>query len=68
MSDIVERLRDPAHCNNLFLRRQAADEIERLQAVIDSRPAINAALPESYIRWSQSIYVMEAARADGNPT
>lgn len=36
-------------------------EIERLQRIIDSRPAINAGLPESYIHWSQSIYAMEAA-------
>ena len=43
-------------------------EIRRLQAVIDSRPAINAGLPETYIRWSQSIYAMEAMRAAGqNP-
>lgn len=34
-------------------------EVARLQRVIDSRPAINAALPGSYERWSQSIYVME---------
>lgn len=39
----------------------AKAEIERLQAIIDSRPAINAGLPGTYIRWSQSIYVMEAA-------
>jgi len=41
----------------------AADEIERLQRIIDSRPAINAGLPETYIIWSQSIYAMEAAHA-----
>jgi hypothetical protein len=41
----------------------AATEIERLQRVIDSRPAINAALPESYVLWSQSIYVMESQHA-----
>lgn len=40
-----------------------AKEIERLQRIIDSRPAINAALPESYIQWSQSIYEMEFSRA-----
>lgn len=38
-------------------------EIERLQKVIDSRPAINAALPDSYIKWSQSIYEMEFAHS-----
>lgn len=45
----------------------AADEIDRLQRVIDSRPAINAGLPESYVLWSQSIYVMEFEHATGNP-
>ncbi len=52
----------------------AADRIEaleaerdRLQALLDSRPAINAALPESYIKWSQGIYAVEA-RAALSPT
>jgi hypothetical protein len=48
------------------LRKQLAAlkaEIARLQRVIDGRPAINAALPESYIEWSRSIYAMEFARA-----
>ena len=34
-------------------------ECDRLQTVIDSRPAINAGLPQSYIEWSQSIYLMD---------
>lgn len=38
------------------------DEIARLQRIIDSRPAINAGLPQTYIEWSHSIYQMEAAR------
>lgn len=56
---------------------EAADEIERLtralsearaesdllQDVLDSRPAINAGLPETYIRWSQSIYSGDIVRA-----
>lgn len=37
------------------------DEIARLQRIIDSRPAINAGLPQTYIEWSHSIYQMEAA-------
>lgn len=41
----------------------SANELERLQTIIDSRPAINAGLPETYIHWSQSIYAMEFARA-----
>jgi hypothetical protein len=39
--------------------RHVVRERDRLQRVIDSRPAINAALPESYIEWSQSIYAMD---------
>ena len=39
----------------------ALREIARLQAIIDSRPAINAGLPDTYIAWSQSIYVMETS-------
>lgn len=45
------------------IQHEAAIEIERLQAIIDSRPAVNAALPESYVKWSQSIYEIEAVRA-----
>ncbi len=41
----------------------AADEIERLQRIIDSRPAINAGLPETYIKWSQEIYVTDFVQA-----
>lgn len=37
-------------------------EIARLNRIIDSRPAINAGLPQTYIDWSHSIYHMEAAR------
>lgn len=44
-------------------RIAAEAERERLQALLDSRPAINAALPGSYIAWSQNIYVTEARRA-----
>lgn len=39
--------------------RALREECKRLQAIIDSRPAINAGLPETYIKWSQSIYAME---------
>jgi hypothetical protein len=44
------------------LKRELAEakrEIERLQRVIDSRPAINAGLPESYINWSGQVAAME---------
>lgn len=48
------------------LRREleeARGEAAMLQDIIDSRPAINAGLPETYIRWSQSIYSGDAIRA-----
>lgn len=50
---------------NAILAAKAEVEAERdlLQEIIDGRPAINAALPDSYIRWSQSIYSGEAVRA-----
>lgn len=39
--------------------RRAVNERDRLQRIIDSRPAINAGLVESYITWSQNIYAMD---------
>ncbi|MFA6204522.1 MAG: hypothetical protein WC710_15195 [Gallionella sp.] len=51
-----------AYHNALF---KAADEIDRLQRIIDSRPAINAGLPETYIQWSQGIVQTEIAQAIG---
>lgn len=39
----------------------ALAEIERLQKIIDSRPAINSGLPQTYIYWSQSIYALDIA-------
>lgn len=44
----------------------AADEIDRLQRIIDSRPAINAGLPETYIQWSQGVMQTDIARAIGH--
>lgn len=50
----------------MFERALLAEaEVKRLQHIIDRRPAINAELPHSYIRWSQSIYTVEAARIIG---
>lgn len=60
----IECLPDPLHPSTQIAKRVAV-EIERLQRIIDSRPAINAGLPESYIKWSQSIYEMEAAHVRG---
>lgn len=34
--------------------------VERLQRIIDSRPAINAGLPQTYIDWSRGIYEIDA--------
>lgn len=42
---------------------EACSEVARLQRIIDSRPAINAGLPETYIAWSQRIMRDEATRA-----
>ena len=49
------------------LRRLHA-EVNRLRSIIDSRPAINAGLPATYIEWSQSIYEMDMAHAIANVT
>lgn len=38
---------------------ECAALIRRMQAVLDSRPAINGALPQSYIEWSAKVYTME---------
>ena len=38
-------------------------ERDLLQDILDSRPTINAALPDSYIRWSQAIYSGDSIRA-----
>lgn len=46
---------------------QAERDRDRLQSILDSRPAINAGLPESYVKWSQGIYVVEALHAAGEP-
>jgi hypothetical protein len=78
MDDLVERLRSGRWLGETT-GAKAADRIEaqeaeirslreqvaRLQAIIDSRPAINAGLPESYIKWSQSVMLTEAAQAAG---
>lgn len=44
----------------------AADEIDRLQRIIDSRPAINAGLPETYIQWSQGVMQTDITQAIGH--
>lgn len=47
--------------------RHMAHERDRLQRIIDSRPAINAGLPETYVEWSQSIYAMDFSHATETP-
>jgi len=42
--------------------RKVVAERDRLQRIIDCRPAINAGLPHTYIEWSQSIYALDMAR------
>jgi hypothetical protein len=41
----------------------AAAEIERLQRIIDSRPAINAGLPEPILSGRRGIYATEYVQA-----
>ncbi len=38
-------------------------EVERLQGVLDSRPAINAGLEEAYTNWSRLVYSADMAQA-----
>ena len=47
-------------------QESAAGEVDRLQRIIDSRPAINAGLPETYIQWSQSVMKADIAQAIGH--
>jgi hypothetical protein len=80
MDDLVKRadychehgLFDAVEAGNYVTYADLAAEIRRLrerearlQAIIDSRPAINAGLPETYIKWSQSVMLSEAAQAAG---
>lgn len=48
----------------LVYERARAD---RLQRILDSRPALNAGLPQTYIDWSQAIYIMDVAHAQETP-
>lgn len=50
-------------CEALARAEAAEAEVARLRRIIDSRPAINAGLPETYIEWSQSIYTLDAIKA-----
>lgn len=59
-------LRDNGEVKSPDLMEDAADEIDRLQRIIDSRHAINAGLPETYIQWSQGVMQTDIARAIGH--
>lgn len=41
------------------------ERTDRLQRILDSRPAVNAGLPDTYVAWTQGIYEMELARKLG---
>jgi len=41
-------------------------ENARLRHIIDSRPAINAGLPETYIEWSQGVYQCDISQQIGH--
>ena len=46
--------------------KDLCDEVDRLQRILDSRPAINAGLPETYIQWSNGIYIADIGKAVGH--
>ena len=50
---------------NCDCRRCAIAERDRLRLVLDSRPAINAGLPESYMEWSTLVYQADFAALGG---
>lgn len=54
------------HAEAISKIAELVEENERLQRIIDSRPAINAGLPETYIHWSQGIVQTEIAQAIGH--
>lgn len=68
-AEIVDTVRRDIlmHETAVELRRLHA-EVNRLRTIIDSRPAINAGLPATYIEWSQNIYEMDMAHAIANVT
>lgn len=42
-------------------------EVERLQTIINNRPAVSERLMEEYIKWSIQIYYMDFVRASETP-
>ena len=65
-SDLVGAFKDADYCPADPRDARIAElesEVARLRRIIDSRPAINAGLPQTYIEWSQSIYQIEVNKA-----
>jgi len=48
------------------LARKAERERDRLQLMLDSRPAINTGLLEAYIEWTQGVYLADMGKAVGH--
>jgi hypothetical protein len=47
-------------------RSQLKAERDRLQLILDSRPAINTGLLEAYIEWTQGVYLADIGKAVGH--
>lgn len=45
---------------------RAEAQAERLREMLDSRPAINAGLPETYVEWSQGVYLADLKQGELN--
>ena len=41
----------------------AQERVNKLQRILDSRPAINAGLPDTYIQWTQGVTEIEIRAA-----
>jgi hypothetical protein len=71
----AELERDEALKANSMLLKAASDmeeqrdaalaERDRLQRILDSRPAINTGLLEAYIEWTQGVYLADMGKAVG---
>ena len=55
-------LEDALRVENNTLRA----ERDRLQLILDSRPAINTGLLEAYIEWTQGVYLADMGNAVGH--
>ncbi len=74
--DLQDLIFDPTLGAGLELHKRIAKILEerdeafanaiKWRAMLDSRPAINAGLPQTYIEWSQGIYAADYAQAVGH--